>query len=39
MSTIQTKDSTKRVTEFIKKGGDIFNNQIDNRIFKDIIII
>ena len=34
MSTIQTKDSTKRVTEFIKKGGDIFNNQIDNRIFK-----
>ena len=34
MSTILTKGSCKRVNQFIKEGGTLFNNSFDNRIFK-----
>lgn len=34
MSTILTKGSCKRVNQFIKEGGTLFNNSFDNKIFK-----
>ena len=32
MSTIQTKDSYKRVNQFLKEGGTLLNNTSDNKI-------
>lgn len=34
MNTIQTKGSCKRVNQFIKEGGTLFNNSFDNMVFK-----
>ena len=34
MNTIQTKGSCKRVNQFLKEGGTLFNNSFDNMVFK-----
>ena len=32
MDTIQTKGSFKRVNQFLKEGGQLLENKIDNKI-------